>query len=254
MQTLPQKVSMKILLLDIETSPNVAHVWGIWQQNVGLSQLLESSYTMCYSAKWLGEKQVYFDSVQKSSSMSMLEGIHGLLEKADAVVHYNGTKFDIPTLNKEFIIHKMNPPAPSKQIDLLRVVKSQFRFPSNKLDYVAQRLGLGKKTDHEGHTLWIKCMNNDRKAWAIMEEYNIQDVLLLEKLYYRLLPWIKSPINQTIFSDRMACPTCNKPALLSRGLRYTITGSYQRYQCKACGSWCSDTKSLMPHAKIKHLA
>ena len=113
---------MKILLLDIETSPNVAHVWGIWQQNVGLSQLLESSYTMCYSAKWLGEKDVYFDSVHQSSSKSMLEGIHGLLEDADAVCHYNGTKFDMPTLNKEFLLHKMTPPPPMKQIDLLRVV------------------------------------------------------------------------------------------------------------------------------------
>ena len=84
----------------------------------------------------------------------MLEGIHSLLDEADAVCHYNGTKFDMPTLNKEFLVHRMTPPPPMKQIDLLRVVKSQFRFPSNKLDYVAQRLGLGKKKDHEGHTLW----------------------------------------------------------------------------------------------------
>jgi hypothetical protein len=231
---------VKILLLDIETSPNVAHVWGIWQQNVGLSQLLESSYTLCYSAKWLGEKQIYFDSTFKSTSKSMLEGIHGLLEEADAVVHYNGTKFDMPTLNKEFIIHKMNPPAPSKQIDLLRVVKSQFRFPSNKLDYVAQRLG----------------MNNDRKAWKTMEDYNIQDVILLEKLYNRLLPWIKSPINQNIMRDRngFLCPTCSKPSLISKGYRYTTTGAYQRYQCKACGGYCTDTRTVIPHAKLKHLA
>ena len=78
---------MRILLIDIETSPNLAHVWGLWQQNVGLPQLLESSYTMCYSAKWLGEKDIYFDSVQKSTSQAMLEGVHGLLEQADAVVH-----------------------------------------------------------------------------------------------------------------------------------------------------------------------
>jgi DNA polymerase elongation subunit (family B) len=247
---------MKILLLDIETSPNVAHVWGIWQQNVGLSQLLESSYTMCYSAKWLGDEQIYFDSVQKSEPKSMLEGIHGLLEEADAVVHYNGTKFDMPTLNKEFIIHKMNPPPPIKQIDLLRVVKSQFRFPSNKLDYVAQRLSLGKKKDHEGHILWVKCMNGDKKAWKTMEEYNIQDVILLEKLYKKLLPWIKSPINLNIMKDRngFSCPTCGKNHLMSKGFSYTTTGAYQRYQCKACGAFSVDKRSVIPHAKLKHLA
>ena len=247
---------MKILLLDIETSPNVAHVWGIWQQNVGLSQLLESSYTMCYSAKWLGYKNIYFDSVQKSDPKAMLEGIHGLLENADAVVHYNGTKFDMPTLNKEFIVHRMNPPTPSKQIDLLRVVKSQFRFPSNKLDYVAQRLKLGKKKEHEGHILWVKCMNNDKEAWKIMESYNIQDVMLLEKLYKRLLPWIKQPLNMSLMKkgrNGFICPTCSKAALLSKGFRYTTTGAYQRYQCKACGAYSTDTRTIIPHAKLKHL-
>jgi DNA polymerase elongation subunit (family B) len=247
---------MKILLLDIETSPNTAHVWGLWQQNVSLNQLLESSYTMCYSAKWLGEKQIYFDSVQKSTSQSMLEGIHGLLEDADAVVHYNGTKFDMPTLNKEFLVHNMTPPPPVKQIDLLRVVKSQFRFPSNKLDYVAQRLGLGQKNHHEGHTLWIKCMAGDKKAWKVMEEYNIQDVILLEKLYKKLLPWIKTPLNLTVMKDRdgFLCPTCGKPGLISKGYRYTTTGAYQRYQCKSCGAHSTDTRTLIPHSKLKHLA
>ena len=248
---------MKILLIDIETSPNLAHVWGIWQQNVGLSQLLESSYTMCYSAKLLGNKDVYFDSVHRNDAKKMLEGVHAMLCEADAVVHYNGSKFDIPTLNKEFLVHKMPPPPPIKQIDLLRTVRSQFRFPSNKLDYVAQRLGLGKKKDHEGHILWVKCMNGDKKAWKTMEEYNIQDVILLEKLYNRLTPWIKTPLNKTIMMkdrDGFVCPTCSKPSLLSKGFRYTTTGAYQRYQCKACGAHSTDTRTVIPHAKLKHLS
>ena len=171
---------MKILLLDIESSPNTAHVWGLWQQNVSINQLMESSYVLCYAAKWLNSDEMMFDSVQQSKPKAMLKGIHGLLDEADAVVHYNGTKFDIPTLNKEFLLHSFNPPSPYKQIDLLRVVRSNFRFPSNKLDYVAQRLNLGKKHEHEGHELWVKCMNGDKDAWKRMEKYNIQDVVLLE--------------------------------------------------------------------------
>ena len=89
-----------------------------------------------------------------------------------------------------------------------------------------------------------------------MEEYNIQDVVLLEKLYKKLLPWIKQPLNQTIMKDRngFLCPTCARPALLSKGYRYTTTGAYQRYQCKACGAHSTDTRTLIPHSKIKHLA
>lgn len=242
---------MKILLLDIESSPNTAHVWGLWQQNVSLNQLMESSYVLCYAAKWLGEKEMFFDSVHQSKPKKMLKGIHGLLNDADAVIHYNGSKFDIPTLNKEFLLHSFNPPSPYRQIDLLRTVRSNFRFPSNKLDYVAQRLGLGKKQEHEGHELWVKCMNGDKDAWKRMEKYNIQDVVLLENLYNSLLPWIKSHPNHNLFQDGHVCPTCASTALQKRGTSISGTGTYQRYQCKGCGSWSQGTKAIKPSVEIK---
>jgi len=242
---------LKILLLDIESSPNVAHVWGIWQQNVGLNQLMESSYVLCYAAKWLGEDEMFFDSVHVSKPKKMLKGIHALLDAADAVIHYNGTKFDIPTLNKEFLLHSYAPPSPYKQIDLLRSVRSNFRFPSNKLDYVAQRLGLGKKQEHEGHELWVKCMANDKDAWKRMEKYNVQDVVLLESLYNRLLPWIKNHPNNNLFSESQVCPTCGGSHLQKRGTAISASGTYQRYQCKGCGSWSQGTKAVKPGVEIK---
>ena len=245
---------MKILLLDIETSPNTAHVWGLWQQNVSINQLMESSYVLCYAAKWLGEDEVHFDSVHQSKPKAMLKGIHVLLDEADAVVHYNGTKFDIPTLNKEFLLHRYNPPSPYKQIDLLRVVRSNFRFPSNKLDYVSQRLGLGKKHAHEGHELWVKCMNGDKDAWKRMESYNIQDVVLLESLYSTLLPWIKSHPNHNLYTDNTVCPTCSGTRLQKRGTAISITGTYQRYQCTDCGSWSQGAKTKKEPVKVKHYA
>jgi DNA polymerase elongation subunit (family B) len=242
---------MKILLLDIESSPNTAHVWGLWQQNVSINQLMESSYVLCYAAKWLGDKEVVFDSVHQSKPKTMLKGIHGLLNDADAVVHYNGTKFDIPTLNKEFLLHSFNPPSPYKQIDLLRVVRSNFRFPSNKLDYVAQRLNLGKKHEHEGHELWVKCMNGDKDAWKRMEQYNIQDVVLLESLYGVLLPWISRHPNHNLFVDGHACPNCGSTSLQKRGTAISSTGSYQRYQCSSCGTWSQSTKSIRSSVEVK---
>jgi DNA polymerase elongation subunit (family B)/predicted RNA-binding Zn-ribbon protein involved in translation (DUF1610 family) len=243
---------MKILLLDIETSPNTAHVWGLWQQNVSISQLQESSYVMCWSAKWLGDKTVYFDSVHQSKPDKMLAQIYKMINEADAVVHYNGTKFDIPTLNKEFLLHGFAPPAPYKQIDLLRTVRSQFRFPSNKLDYVAQRLDLGSKTAHEGHSLWVKCMAGDKAAWRTMEKYNKQDVVLLEKVYHRILPWIKNHPNHNLFSEGdHVCPTCSSKRLQKRGNARTISGVYQRYQCQDCGSWSRSTKTGVAHAAVR---
>jgi predicted RNA-binding Zn-ribbon protein involved in translation (DUF1610 family) len=234
---------LKILLLDIECAPNLATVWGIWQQNVALNQLLESSYTLCYAAKWYGNSKIMFDSIYKTDRKTMLKSIHTLIEEADVVVHYNGLRFDMPMLNKEFLEAKMTPPSPVKHVDLLRVVKSNFRFVSNKLDYVSQRLGLGKKTDHEGHELWLKVMNNDRAAWKRMEEYNKNDVVLLEKLYDRLKGWIKQHPNHNAYSANVVCPNCGSSKLQRRGFAITTTKQYQRFQCSQCGSWSKAAKA-----------
>ena len=245
---------MNILLLDIETSPNSAYVWGLYDQNIGINQMIDSSQVLCYCAKWLGDKEVVFDSIHKSSRKKMLKGIHGLISKADGIVTYNGNKFDLPILNKEFLLHGFNPPSPSKKIDLLRTVRSNFRFTSNKLDYVSQQLGLGKKVEHEGFELWLKCMDKDSAAWGRMEKYNIQDVLLLEKLYYKLLPWIKSLPNRNVEADDHVCPSCGSKHLHKSGTRQTVTALYQRYKCSDCGSWSQGTTAIKKGIKIKELS
>lgn len=238
-------MTSKILILDIETSPNLAHVWGIWQQNIGLSQLLESSTTLCFAAKWLGEDKITFKSLHTNSRRHMLRSMHKMLDEADAVIHYNGSKFDIPTLNKEFLLEGMPPPSPVKQIDLLQVAKKQFRFVSNKLDYVAKALGLAGKVKHEGHELWIKCLNNDPEAWAKMKEYNMEDVALTEKVYERFKPWIKHHLNLSIFStEDIVCPNCGKNHYQKRGFAYTSVSKFQRYQCTDCGNWFRGNKNL----------
>lgn len=230
---------MKLLLIDIETAPNLAHVWGLWDQRVGINQIIDSGYTLCWAAKWYGEKGVMFDSVYHSGTTKMLKGIHKLLEEADAVIHYNGTKFDVPTLNKEFILNGLAPPSPYKQIDLLKTARRQFKFPSNKLDYISKALGLGQKTKHVGHELWIGCMNSDPASWKTMEKYNKQDVNLLEKVYDRMLPWIKSHPNVALYDtpEKPGCTNCGSTNLQRRGYSYTSTGIYARHVCKDCGTW-----------------
>lgn len=235
---------MKILLLDIETAPNTAYVWGLFNENIPLARLLESSYTLCWAAKWYGEKKVFFDSVHKSTQKEMLKGIHALLNECDVVIHYNGTRFDIPILNKEFVLNGFKPPAPYKQVDLLRTARRQFRFTSNKLDYVADALGLGNKRDTT-FNLWVECMANKASAWKTMEAYNKQDVALLEKVYDVFKPWIKGHANAALYeSNGLVCPTCGSKHFVRRGIARTTTCSYQRFQCSDCGSWFRGTKNI----------
>lgn len=230
---------MKTLLLDCETFPHKVYAWGIWEQNIHINQIVEAGYTACWAAKWVDDSSMHFHSIQNSCREEMLRPMWDLLNEADAVIHYNGTKFDMPTLNKEFILAGMQPPSPYKQIDLLRTCRSQFKFPSNKLDYVAQALGLGCKTKHAGMELWLGCMNGDPKSWKVMEKYNKQDVKLLEKVYHVLLPWIKNHPNCGLYGEmkRPACKNCGSHYLTSRGYETTSVGKYQRLHCNKCGTW-----------------
>jgi DNA polymerase elongation subunit (family B) len=234
----------KILFLDIETAPNTATVWDIWNQNIAISQLLESSYVMCWSAKWKHDNKVMFDSVEKSGKEGVVRSIWELLDQADIVIHYNGRKFDIPTLKKEFLLLKLPPPSPYKQVDLYQTVRKEFRFVSNKLDYILKQLGYsGKiKTTHE---LWLKCMNHDPAAWKKMELYNRGDTEKLSKVYKRLLPWIKNHPNYGLFSDpsRPVCSNCGSHKVYSRGLYLSKTLTYKRYACKSCGTWMKSSLS-----------
>jgi len=232
-------MQIEILILDIETAPHKAYVWGLYDQNVGINQIVEPGYTLCYAAKWYGRPGVMFGSVYRHKPARMARTVHALLDKADAVVHFNGKKFDVPTLNKEFLLNGMPPPAPFKHIDLLQTCRQQFKFASNKLDYVSQVLGEGAKVEHKGMELWRGCMDGDAASWRLMEQYNRHDVRLTERLYERLKPWIKNHPNIGVYTgcDEKTCPTCGSDRLQRRGYKVANMLTYAQYQCQKCKSW-----------------
>lgn len=229
----------RILTIDIETSPSIAHVWGLFKQTVSLAQLQESTRVIAFAAKWYGEDEVLFFSEFHHGHDVMVKAAHELLDEADIVVHYNGKSFDMPHLNREFLLADMAPPAPYQQVDLYLEVKKNFRFISNKLQHVSTELGLEGKVEHEGHMLWVRCMAGDPEAWAEMEEYNVQDVRLTEEFYDKLLPWISNHPNMGLYVDE-AKPICNKcqsDRMQKRGYARTNVSIFQRYQCQNCGGW-----------------
>lgn len=245
----------KILLIDLETSPLIVYAWSLWDRFTPVDNIVEPGHTLCFTAKWLGEKGVIFDSLNQSSRADMIKNAWKLLDEADAVVHYNGKKFDIPVLEAEFLLAGLRPPSPTPQIDLLQTAR-RFRLPSRKLDYISKRLGIGQKVRHKGMELWKQCMAGDAGSWKVMERYNRQDVKLLEDLYNVLRPWIKSHPNMSVYrqnKDEMVCPTCGSTHLTAKGYRVTSTARYQRFVCKDCGSWgqvnASDSTTLKANTK-----
>lgn len=236
---------MKVLFLDLETSPNLAHVWGLWDQNIAINQIVESTEVICFGARWLGSKKVIFKSVHHHGKKEMLDELHALMEEADVLVGWNSQAFDSKHIKREFLENGYLPPSPYKELDLMRVVRSQFKFPSYKLDYVSQTLGVGAKVKHSGFQLWLDCMAGKTKAWKEMKEYQIQDVNLLLDLYDVLLPWIKNHPHFGLYNGiENGCPNCASTDLEKRGVARTVSHTYQRYQCRDCGKWMRGNEPL----------
>jgi rubrerythrin len=238
-----------ILFYDIETKPMVAEIWGLRDQHVGLNQIREFSGTICFSAKWFGKKQIHFFSDWTCGHKEMLEAMHSLWTKADAICGYNSDRFDNRKMRGEFIKEGLDPPPPVSSIDLYKTVRSQFSFDSNKLDHVAQLLGIGSKIKHEGHELWSKVLDGNEKAQKLMMRYCKQDVALTEKLYRKLRPYIANhPHLGDGNSD--ACPACGSLDVIKSGHRYTRISIVQRLNCKTCGHWYKGATRRRPSRDV----
>lgn len=252
----------RVLFFDIETAPIVGYVWGLWDQNVALNQIKTDWHVLSWSAKWLGDDTVLYQDQRNAKQISddkrLLKGIWDLLDEADIVVAQNGKEFDVKKLNARFVIQGFQPPSSFKVIDTLKLAKKHFGFTSNKLEYLSNTLNTKHKKlvgnrEFEGFTLWTACLAGNLKAWKEMERYNKYDVLALEELYERLIPW-DSTVNFSLYHEGNGhvC-TCGSSRLQRRGFEFTATGKFQRYQCQDCGKWTRDSVNLFGKEKKQSL-
>jgi uncharacterized protein YprB with RNaseH-like and TPR domain len=249
----------KVLFFDIETAPILAHVWGLFDQTVGLNQIKSDWHLLAWAAKWMGDppsKIMYMDqrhAKKMSDDKRILQGIWKLLDEADIVVTQNGDAFDIKKLNARFILNGFKPPSSYKQVDTRKIAKRKFGFTSNKLEYMTDKLNRSyKKQKHSkfsGFELWTECLAGNKEAWREMEKYNKYDVLSLEELYHKLQPWDNS-INPNLYSsgNSLVC-ACGSENFKKGGYSYTAKGKFQRYVCLDCGAETRGTSNLFTAEK-----
>lgn len=259
----PPSEGPKVLIFDIETAPILAHVWGLWDNNVALNQIQADWHVLSWSAKWLNDsadKVMYMDQRNASSiedDKKLLQGIWNLLDKADIVITQNGKNFDQKKLNARFVIKGFQPPSTFKHIDTKIIASKVFGFTSNKLEYMTDKLCTKyKKLKHNkfpGHEMWTQCLANNIEAWQEMERYNKYDVLSLEELYTKLIPW-DSSINFSLYHEHEdhVCK-CGSEEFYKNGFYYTTSGKYQKYKCKKCGAETRDKNNLFSPEKRKSL-
>lgn len=224
----------KILFIDIETSPIIAHVWRLFDQNVGLNQIEMDWSILSFCAKWKGEDEIiYMDTRHQddiNDDTTLLDSLWRLLNEADFVVGQNSKRFDVKKINARFVLNGLPKPSTFRQIDTLEIAKRQFGFTSNKLEYMTDKLcTVYKKLKHgkfPGHLLWAECMKGNMEAWDEMEEYNVNDVLSLEELYDILSSWDDKLPNFDVYVDGILDMT----EWEKDGFHYSNLGKFQKYR------------------------
>jgi uncharacterized protein YprB with RNaseH-like and TPR domain len=236
-----QKTDTKIAFLDIETAPSTGYTWGKWEQNV--IDFIQDGYVLSYSFKWAHKPGVKTKGLpdyenwakSKTDDRAILSDIWKDMDAADIIIGHNGDKFDIPTIKTRFATFGMRPPSPFQTIDTLRIARNNFKFKSNKLDDLGRDLGIGRKMAHTGFHLWLGCMQGDLKSWQVMKRYNKRDVLLLEELYYKFLPWARVHPNVNHNADN--CIRCGSDRVRNEGFRFTNLRKKNQRHCLNCGGW-----------------
>jgi phage FluMu protein Com len=249
----------RIITLDIETSPIVAHVWSLFKVNIGLNQIVKEWSILSYCAKRLGKKGVIYSDTSKRADprddSMLIIGLHALLCNTDIAITQNGKAFDMKKINARFIEHGLPPCPPIKVIDTMLIAKEVAKFTSNRLAWLSEHLTNTPKYEHTefpGMELWNECLKGNKKAWAVMKKYNCIDVPATEELYLKLRPYMIGHPNLAAYykDDKMRCPRCaslnlkeqEQPAL-------TQTGEYRRYQCGECGGFARSRYTLNSKAK-----
>jgi hypothetical protein len=247
------KTEPRIILWDLETLPDMEEAMEHWcglGAYPGLTLKAQISSIICFGWKVFGkDHKAKVDCAwdfktrwarNVNDDYMLCKHAQRVLSTADAIVTWNGKKFDERHLRTRLEHHGLPPLPPfNHHIDLRQVSSKKMYFFNNKLMTVSEWLLEVHKREHEGWKLWVKTRKRDPAAMKTMKWYCEGDVLALESAYRRLRKFNKDTPNHNLFTigERCVCPTCGGTRLKSHGWRYTQTSRYQQFFCKDCGSF-----------------
>jgi len=244
--TKPLVTKRRRLFFDVEVSPNVGLFWQAgYKQKIDYSNIIKERAIICICYKWEGEKEVY--SLQwdkKQCDKKMLTEFVQVANQADELVGHNGDKFDLPWIRGRCVHHKIEMFPTYSTIDTLKISRNKFRFNSNRLDYIASFLGIGRKIKTD-FNLWKDIvLGHSQTAMDKMVKYCKQDVKLLEQVYNRIKGHTEPKMHYGVIfgQDRGSCPECGSDDLTKIKARTTKTGLRKiQVKCNTCGTYHTKT-------------
>jgi len=279
----------KIGLLDIETAPVDVYVWQLKRNDyIHIQQIVNEWFMLCWRGKWLFGDEVFGGRLTAKEAIGkddqhICNDLWKFLDEADIIIGHNVENFDIKKANaRMFIKHGLPPYSPIQTIDTLKQSRRIFGCgaESHKLDWLCRKFGLPGKYEM-GFQYWRDCIGeavhsevktNDKNviesiiydkkivdsALQTMYEYCGNDTSILEELYLKLRPYMKSHPNLNLYMDGKEnhCSHCGSDKLQATGKAYfTPAGKYQCHQCKNCGAFVRmKSREIMQVNEIRSLA
>jgi len=226
-----------VLFYDIETAPMVSYLWNPKVSFVPKHMNIKDSFMLTWAAKWghmttVKSAHMATHELHKQDDSRVVLELANLMRKADIVVAHNGDRFDLKRVNGRVALHGQEPLGSVKTIDTLKLSRASFGFAYHNLDYLAQTF-LGERKIKTDFDLWTESMHGDEAAMRRMVKYNKQDVLLLERVFEAIKPYVKS-LPRMVTGTGVRCPHCGSSNYQSRGTKETNAFTYAQFQCNKC--------------------
>lgn len=252
---MPKTNELKTLFFDIETAPKLAHTWSAMADWIPHGQMVNDTFMLTWAAKWRYGKRILSSRISEPEVKAQDDErivllLADLMREADVVIAHNAVGFDIPIVNARLFLHGADPLGPTASIDTLKLSRQAFGkgLAYHKLDYLAEKLGLGNKikTDFD---LWLDAYHGDNTALELMLKYNKHDVVLLEQVFEAMVPYVPR-LTRLWDIETFGCQHCGSGDLQKRGFYRTQASTFQKYQCNFCKRYSRARKSEKPTPSV----
>lgn len=241
-KTNPRGNKLRRLFADIETSPNVVLAFSAgFNQTINHDAIVEERRIICIGYKWEGDRKTHvirWDENQDDKQM--LKEFVEVANGADEIVGHYGNHFDWPWIRTRILFHKLPAIPVWKTIDTKALASKYFYFNSNKLDYISNFLGHGKKL-HTDFSLWKRIvLEHDEAALNYMCKYCGRDVTRLELVYKDFAPFVKPRTHSGVLlgREKWTCPHDGSKNVHTDKTMVTASGTKQyKMQCNVCGHY-----------------
>lgn len=173
---------IRIAILDIETS--------------GLDA--DFGYVMCACLKRVNEKNlrgktttIRIDDPKNPDQFNdkwVVKKLIDEMNRYDLIVHWYGSRFDIPFINTRALLHKLRPPVKNFRRDLCFVARGIGKLKNNRLATWGRFLfGKSGKT-FLSPQVWLQAMRNNKESLDYVVYHCEKDVLETERIYKKFMP------------------------------------------------------------------